>query len=80
MLPLFTEETMSKYLTTAEVLPFLHGCCGTYMLDGYTCFSRFTAEELAYYGDRSGTDFVRSYSVMRKRYTAIYRMTKKASE
>ena len=62
MLPLFTEETMSKYLTAAEVLPFLHGCCGTYMLDGYTCFSRFTAEELAYYGDRSGTDFVRSHA------------------
>ena len=52
---------MKKYLTAEEVLPFLHGCCGTYTLEGATGFSRFTPELLAYYGARSDTDFVRSH-------------------
>ena len=43
-----------------SILSFLHGCCGTYELDGCTGFSRFTPEQLAYYGSRSDMDFVRS--------------------
>ncbi len=39
---------------------FLHGCCGTYELDGCTGFSRFTPDQLTYYGSRSDMDFVRS--------------------
>lgn len=53
---------MANFLTSGEVLPFLHGCCGTYTLEGYTCFSRFTDDQLAYYAARSDTDFVRSHT------------------
>ena len=44
------------------IFSFLHGCCGTYTLDGCTGFSRFTPDQLAYYGSRSDTDFVRSHA------------------
>ena len=44
-------------------LQLLHGCCGTYRLDGYTGFSRFTPEQLAYYSERSDADFVRSHAM-----------------
>lgn len=47
---------------TEPILSFLHGCCGTYDLDGCTGYSRFTPEQLAYYGSRSDADFVRSHS------------------
>ncbi len=52
---------MTHFLTSGEVLPYLHGCCGTYTLEGYTGFSRFTPDQLAYYRERSDTDFVRSH-------------------
>lgn len=57
-----------KYEKTAEeIFPFLHGCCGTYRLgtgrlNGCIGFSRFTAEQLRYYTERSGDDFVRSHA------------------
>ena len=47
---------------TGSILSFLHGCCGTYDLDGCTGFSRFTPDQLAYYGSRSDMDFVRSHA------------------
>ena len=53
---------MTTCLSPAEVLPYLHGCCGTYELDGCTGFSRFTEEELSYYSARSDMDFVRSHT------------------
>ena len=53
---------MSASLSPEEAIPYLHGCCGTYELDGRTGFSRFTEEELSYYGARSDTDFVRSHA------------------
>lgn len=53
---------MAAYLTSAEVLPFLHGCCGTFELEGCAGFSRFSKEELAYYSARSDMDFVRSHT------------------
>lgn len=45
---------------TESIFSFLHGCCGTYDLDGCTGFSRFTPEQLDYYSRRSDADFVRS--------------------
>jgi len=53
---------MTNCLSPAEVLPYLHGCCGTYELDGHIGFSRFTEEELSYYSARSDMDFVRSHT------------------
>lgn len=53
---------MNKTFSPAEVLPFLHGCCGTFELDGCTGFSRFTPDQLAYYSRRSDADFVRSHA------------------
>lgn len=52
---------MANYLSAEEVLPFLHGCCGTFELEGCTGFSRFTQEQLSYYSERSSMDFVRSH-------------------
>lgn len=47
---------------TESIFSFLHGCCGTYDLDGCTGFSRFTPDQLAYYSRRSDADFVRSHA------------------
>ena len=54
---------MEKRMSAEEVysLQLLHGCCGTYELNGYTGFSRFTPGQLAYYGERSDMDFLRSH-------------------
>lgn len=54
---------MTTCLSPAEVLPFLHGCSGTCPLDGHTLFTRFTEEELAYYSERSNSDFLRSHTL-----------------
>ena len=53
---------MKPYRSAEEIFPLLHGCCGTYRLDGVTGFSRFTAEQLRYYTERSQDDFVRSHA------------------
>ena len=50
-------------MTALDVLPYLHGCTGTYEIDGVTGFSRFTAEELEYYSLRSDADLVRSHAM-----------------
>lgn len=56
-------NTFMKQIRSAEeAFPLLHGCCGTYRLDDRMGFSRFTAEQLRYYTDRSGDDFVRSHA------------------
>lgn len=56
---------MEKRMSAEEVfsLQLLHGCCGTYSLDGYTGFSRFTPDSLAFYSERSDADFVRSHAM-----------------
>ena len=53
---------MKQYRSAEEIFPLLHGCCGTYRLGGHIGFSRFTAEQLRYYTERSGDDFVRSHA------------------
>lgn len=58
------EEVFSaeEIFSAEEVFPLLHGCCGIYRIGGRTGFSRFTAEQLRYYTERSADDFVRSHS------------------
>ena len=56
---------MEKRMSAEDVysLQLLHGCCGTYSIDGYTGFSRFTPDSLAYYSERSDMDFIRSHAM-----------------
>ena len=49
-------------MTSEECLLYLHGCCGTYALDGCTGFSRFTPDQLDFYSRRSDPDFVRCHA------------------
>ena len=53
---------MKQLRSAEEVFPLLHGCCGTYRLEGRIGFSRFTPEQIRYYTERSADDFVRSHA------------------
>lgn len=53
---------MADILTGERILPYLHGCTGSYSIDGSMGFSRFTEDELLYYSARSDLDFVRSHA------------------
>ena len=45
-----------------DLLPFLHGCCGFFSLNGRIGFSRFTEEQLMFYSNHSDSHFVASHS------------------
>ena len=45
-----------------DLIPFLHGCCGFFSLNGRIGFSRFTEEQLMFYSNHSDSHFVASHS------------------